>query len=95
MSNKNQKKPATATTKKTVAQDNKDLSQQAAADLKDAEKLLKVVTRDNLNDKRERESYENKLEKAFVLVSSACSKDPTISKAFFCRGKCYYHMGDF
>ena len=22
-------------------------------------------------------------------------KDATNSKAFFCRGKCYYHMGDF
>jgi len=28
-------------------------------------------------------------------LSSACNKDATMSRAFYMRGKCYYHMGDF
>lgn len=96
MSNKNPKKNATpGGPKKPITQENKDSQIEADKQVKEAEKLLKVVTRDSLNDKRERESYENKLEKAFQYVSKACSINPTNSKAFFYRGKCYYHMGDF
>ena len=60
-----------------------------------AEKLLKQVNRETLTSVKERERYENQLEEAFYKLSQACNKDATLSKAFFLRGKCYYHMGDF
>lgn len=53
------------------------------------------VSKDNLANANKREAYEQNLEKAFELLTEACTKDQSYSKAFFLRGKCYYHMGDF
>ena len=60
-----------------------------------AEKILKEINRESASSVNDREKYENKLEEAFVMLSSACNKNANISRAFFLRGKCYYHMGDF
>lgn len=56
---------------------------------------MRQVNKESLTSAKERDKYEKKLEEAFISLSSACNKDATMSRAFYMRGKCYYHMGDF
>ena len=35
------------------------------------------------------------LEKALENLNNAINQDPSYARAYFLRGKCYYHMGDF
>lgn len=67
----------------------------AKDDLKEAEKLLKQVTKENLHNSKNKEIYQTKLEQAFDYLTNACNKDTQMARAFFLRGKCYYHMGDY
>lgn len=53
------------------------------------------MTKENLFNSKNKEMYQIKLEQAFDFLTNACNKDPTISRSFYLRGKCYYHMGDF
>ena len=47
----------------------------AKDDLKEAEKLLKQVTKENLHNSKNREIFQAKLEQAFDNLTNACNKD--------------------
>ena len=84
-----------ATKRPTQQHDTLMASTTAKDDLKEAEKLLKQVTKENLHNSKNKEIYQTKLEQAFDYLTNACNKDTQMAKAFFLRGKCYYHMGDY
>lgn len=93
MSAPNKKKVTAPPKKKPTTDATNQKEKQAQTFIDEANNWLKKVTKDNLANINKKEP--SPLEKALENLNQAINNEPQSAKAYFIRGKCYYHMSDF